>query len=48
MVAKLGENSEFAQVDINDTKMLETTLRGLFRLTKETSTLNCGWKIFEF
>uniref|UniRef100_A0A1J3GD80 Saccharopine dehydrogenase NADP binding domain-containing protein n=2 Tax=Noccaea caerulescens TaxID=107243 RepID=A0A1J3GD80_NOCCA len=27
MVAKLGENSEFAQVDINDTKMLETTLR---------------------
>ncbi|XP_024006164.1 uncharacterized protein LOC18011049 isoform X2 [Eutrema salsugineum] len=27
MVAKLGENSEFAQVDINDAKMLETSLR---------------------
>lgn len=34
MVAKLGENSEFAQVDINDTKMLETSLRGLFHFTK--------------
>ncbi|CAD5315133.1 unnamed protein product [Arabidopsis thaliana] len=27
MVAKLGENSEFSQVDINDAKMLETSLR---------------------
>lgn len=35
MVAKLGENSEFAQVDINDAKMLETSLRGLFHFTKE-------------
>ncbi|AAF87886.1 Hypothetical protein [Arabidopsis thaliana] len=29
MVAKLGENSEFSQVDINDAKMLETSLRVL-------------------
>lgn len=35
MVAKLGENSEFAQVDINDAKMLETSLRGLFHFTKD-------------
>ncbi|KAJ0229893.1 Sacchrp_dh_NADP domain-containing protein [Hirschfeldia incana] len=27
MVAKLGENSEFAQVDINDSNMLQTSLR---------------------
>lgn len=32
MVAKLGENSEFSQVDINDANMLETSLRGLFLL----------------
>lgn len=34
MVAKLGENSEFCQVDINDTNMLQTSLRGLFCFTK--------------
>lgn len=37
MVAKLGENSEFCQVDINDSNMLQTSLRGLFCFTKHIS-----------
>jgi len=41
MVAKLGENSEFSQVDINDAKMLETSLRGLFHFPKELIIVNC-------
>lgn len=39
MVAKLGENSEFCKVDINDANMLQTSLKGLVRFTKHIISL---------